>query len=82
MYVGSIQADAFCHSMVRALVGAVTAVAAGTLSIDELAALADARERTSRFAVMPAHGLSLEEIAYPGASEWGERAEVTRARRP
>lgn len=82
VYVGSIQADAFCHSMVRALVGAVTAVAAGTFSIDELAALADARERTSRFAVMPAHGLSLEEIAYPDASEWGERAEVTRARRP
>lgn len=81
VYVGSIQADAFCHSMVRALVGAVTSVAAGTFSIDELEALADARERTSRFAVMPAHGLSLEEIAYPDATEWGERAELTRARR-
>lgn len=79
--VGSIQADAFCHSMVRALVGAVSAAAAGKFSIEELGQLADARERTPRFAVMPAHGLSLEEIAYPDAQELAQRAEQTRARR-
>lgn len=79
--VGTIQADAFCHSMVRALVGAVTAVASGKLSRAELAELIEARARTSRFSVMPAHGLSLEEIGYPPANEFGSRQEFTRARR-
>lgn len=77
----SIEADAFCHSMVRALVGAVVAVGSGRIEETELPALRDARERTSRFTVMPAHGLSLEEIAYPADDELAARAEQTRARR-
>ena len=76
-----IEADAFCHSMVRALVGAVVAVGSGRLAHDELIELRDARERSSRFTVMPAHGLSLEEIAYPADEELADRAEQTRARR-
>lgn len=77
----AIEADAFCHSMVRALVGAVVAVGSGRITGDELRELHAARERTSRFAVMPAHGLSLEEIAYPADEELAARAEQTRARR-
>ena len=80
-YAARIEADAFCHSMVRALVGAVVAVGAGRIGHDELVALRDARERTSRFTVMPAEGLSLEEIAYPADAELAARAEQTRARR-
>lgn len=80
-YAARIEADAFCHSMVRALVGAVVAVGHGRLTGDELLALRDARERTSRFTVMPAHGLSLEEISYPPDDELAARAEQTRARR-
>lgn len=80
-YVARIEADAFCHSMVRALVGAVVAVGSGRIDERELAALRDARERTSRFTVMPAHGLSLEEVWYPGEAELALRAEQTRARR-
>ena len=76
-----IEADAFCHSMVRALTGAVVAVGAGRLTQDDLDSLADARERTSRFSVLPAHGLSLEEIVYPEADELASRAHQTRARR-
>ena len=79
--VGTIQADAFCHSMVRALVGGVTAVASGKFSGSELLALADSLERTSKFVVMPAHGLSLEEIYYPEDEHLAQRAEQTRARR-
>ena len=41
----------------------------------------DARERTSRFTVMPAHGLSLEEIVYPPDDELAARAAQTKARR-
>jgi tRNA pseudouridine38-40 synthase len=80
-YAARIEADAFCHSMVRALVGAVVAVGSGRIGEAELIALRDARERTSRFTVMPAHGLSLEEIAYPADEDLAERAEQTRARR-
>ncbi len=80
-YAARIEADAFCHSMVRALVGAVVAVGSGRIGHDELVALRDARERTSRFTVMPAEGLSLEEIAYPADDELAARAEQTRARR-
>ena len=80
-YAASIQADAFCHSMVRALVGSIVAVGSGRLEEQELPRLRDARERTSRFTVMPAHGLSLEEISYPEDHELAARAEQTRARR-
>jgi len=74
-----IEADAFCHSMVRALVGAVVAVGGARISRADLIGLRDARERTSRFTVMPAHGLSLEEIVYPPDDELAARAEQTKA---
>lgn len=81
VFVATLQADAFCHSMVRALVGAVIAVASGRITLDELSLLVEARQRSSAFTVMPAHGLSLEEIGYPPDSELAARAEQTRARR-
>lgn len=80
-YAAAIEADAFCHSMVRALVGGVVAVGSSRISQCDLVSLRDARERTSRFVVMPAHGLSLEEIVYPADGELAVRAEQTRARR-
>jgi tRNA pseudouridine38-40 synthase len=80
-YAATIEADAFCHSMVRALVGSVVAVGSERITRDELIHLRDARTRTSRFAVMPAHGLSLEEIVYPEDRELAARAEQTRGRR-
>lgn len=80
-YAARIEADAFCHSMVRALVGSVVAVGHGRIESDELIELRDARTRTSRFTVMPAHGLSLEEISYPDDAALASRVEQTRARR-
>ncbi|MFA5605962.1 MAG: tRNA pseudouridine synthase A [Leucobacter sp.] len=80
-FAACIEADAFCHSMVRALIGATVAVGSGRFDGEELVRLRDARQRTSRFAVMPAHGLSLEEISYPPDEELDARAAVTRARR-
>ena len=79
--VASLQADAFCHSMVRALVGAAVAVGAGRLDVDDPAALLDAAERTSAFTVMPAKGLTLMEVGYPDDHELEARAGQTRARR-
>ena len=79
--VASLQADAFCHSMVRALVGATVAVGAGSLTGEHLVRLRDERMRTSAFLVMPAKGLVLTEVGYPGDDELLARAEQTRARR-
>lgn len=80
-FAARIEADAFCHSMVRALVGSVVAVGTGRIDLAELVRLRDARMRTSRFTVMPALGLSLEEITYPPDGALALRAAQTRARR-
>ena len=79
--VASLQADAFCHSMVRALVGACVAVGEGRLDAADLTLLRDVGARTSAFKVMPAKGLTLMEVGYPHGAELASRAEQTRARR-
>jgi tRNA pseudouridine38-40 synthase len=78
---GTVVADAFCHSMVRALVGAVVAVGAGRRNTDWPAAVMVGRERDAAVRVMPPHGLSLEEVLYPGLDQLGVRAKEARARR-
>jgi tRNA pseudouridine38-40 synthase len=79
--VATLQADAFCHSMVRALVGGCVAVGQGRLASSELALILDVGARTSAFTVMPAKGLTLTEVGYPPDGELAARAEATRARR-
>ena len=79
--VATLQADAFCHSMVRALVGAAVAVGEGNLSLDRAATLLAEKQRTSEFKVMPAKGLTLIEVGYPDDAGMAARAEQTRARR-
>lgn len=76
-----VRADAFCHGMVRALVGACVAVGQGRLDVDDVAGLRDAGERTSEFTVLAARGLTLTEVGYPADALLGTRAEQTRARR-
>ncbi|MFC0680763.1 tRNA pseudouridine synthase A [Lysobacter korlensis] len=79
--IASVQADAFCHSMVRALVGASIAVGEGKLPAERLTELRDEQQRGSEFIVAPAKGLTLLEVGYPQPREYGARAEQTRARR-
>ena len=79
--VARVIADAFCHSMVRALVGAAVAVGRGKLSQREVLKLRDAAVRTSEFATMPAHGLTLISVAYPKDKELAQRASLTRNKR-
>ncbi len=79
--VGAVVADAFCHSMVRALVGACVEVGEGSLTPGDLVELRDARVRTSAFTVMPARGLTLMEVGYPEDAELALRAEQTRGLR-
>ncbi|WP_309064532.1 tRNA pseudouridine(38-40) synthase TruA [Microbacterium sp.] len=79
--IAEVKADAFCHSMVRALVGACAAVGEGKLAVDDVARLRDELERTSAFKVLPARGLTLTEVGYPDDALLAARAEQTRARR-
>ena len=77
----TVRADAFCHSMVRSLVGAVVPVGEGRRDVDWPRSLLARGERTAGIHVMPPHGLSLEEVVYPGEADLAARASVTRARR-
>jgi tRNA pseudouridine38-40 synthase len=80
--IANVRADAFCHSMVRALVGAGIAVGSRRLDGGAIPRLRDARARTSEFTVAPAKGLVLAEVGYPADADLASRAEQTRARRP
>ncbi len=79
--VANVKADAFCHSMVRALVGACVAVGEGRLAVADAVGLREAGERTSAFKVLAARGLTLSEVGYPADDLLAQRAEQTRARR-
>ena len=79
--VAEVKADAFCHSMVRALVGACVAVGEGRLEASDLVVLRDRLERTSEFKVLAARGLTLTEVGYPAEELLAARAEQTRNRR-
>jgi len=79
--VAAVQADAFCHMMVRGLVGALLAVGSGRRPVGWPAALLDNRERSSAVAVAPPHGLTLVRVGYPPDAELAARAEATRRRR-
>lgn len=79
--LASIQADAFCHNMVRSLVGACLTVGRGKRDLDWLRAVAGSAERSPQIHVAPGHPLILEEVGYPEDAHMAARAERTRARR-
>jgi tRNA pseudouridine38-40 synthase len=74
-------ADAFCHSMVRSLVGALLAVGEGRRPPDWPAALLTRRERADEITVAPAAGLTLVAVDYPPDDQLAARARQTRALR-
>lgn len=75
----TVLADAFCHSMVRALVGAVLPVGEGRKSVEWPAEVLTGRRRDPHVAVVAPHGLVLEEVGYPADSELAGRARESRA---
>ncbi len=78
---GSVLADAFCHSMVRALVGAAVVVGEGRYPASWPAQVLAHGRRDPAVVVMPAHGLSLEEVSYPADEALAARAVLARSRR-
>ena len=78
LLAGTIQADAFCHNMVRALVGALLAVGDGRREAEWPGRVLGAAVRDSSVHVVGPQGLSLEEVRYPADGELAERASLTR----
>ena len=77
----TVEADAFCHSMVRSLVGAGIAVGRGRRPPAWPAALLAARSRRDAAPLAPAHGLTLEAVDYPADDELAAQAERARTLR-
>ena len=81
LVVGSVRADAFCHNMVRALVGSLISVGEGRRSATWPAEVMAGRRRDAGVHVIQPHGLTLEEVGYPDGDELAAQADRARARR-
>jgi tRNA pseudouridine38-40 synthase len=79
--IATVVADAFCHNMVRSLVGALLAVGEGRKPPGWPAAVLAAAVRDPAVRVVAPHGLCLEEVGYPPADELAARAAGTRRMR-
>jgi tRNA pseudouridine38-40 synthase len=76
--VATVVADAFCHSMVRALVGVVLPVGDGRRPTDWPAQVLLGAARHPGVTVAPARGLVLEEVVYPDDDQLAQRAAESR----
>lgn len=79
--VGTVRADAFCHNMVRALVGCLIAVGESRREGGWAAAVLAGRQRDPAVRVARPHGLTLEEVGYPAEAELASRACASRTMR-
>jgi len=77
----TVVADAFCHNMVRALVGALLRVGDGSQPAGWPDQVLAAGVRDPGVTVVAPHGLCLEEVGYPPDAELAARAAVARSRR-
>jgi tRNA pseudouridine38-40 synthase len=75
----TVRADAFCHSMVRSLVGALAAVGDGTEDPSWPASLLTLSMRADAVTVAPARGLTLLEVGYPADDQLAVRAREARS---
>ncbi|MCM3810212.1 tRNA pseudouridine(38-40) synthase TruA [Streptomyces sp. DR7-3] len=77
----TVRADAFCHNMVRSLVGALLFVGDGHRSPDWPAKVLAAGVRDSAVHVVRPHGLTLEEVGYPADGQLAARNRESRNKR-
>jgi len=76
-----LKGDAFCHNMVRSIVGALVAVGRGRASVSDVQKRLKSGSRAGALKVVAARGLSLIEVGYPKDSKMGLQAQNTRKRR-
>jgi len=74
----TVRADAFCHNMVRSLVGCLVAVGEGRHRPPWAAEVLARGVRESAVTVVQPHGLTLEEVGYPADDELATQAERSR----
>ncbi len=79
--VATVRADAFCHNMVRALVGAMLLVGDGHRPVGFPGEVLAGKVRHSAVNVVRPHGLTLEEVGYPADELLAERAVAARNKR-
>lgn len=79
--IATVEADAFCHNQVRAMVGALLAVGDGRRPIGWPARVLAGGVRDSGVTVVPPHGLVLEAVGYPPDHELGHHAATARQQR-
>lgn len=79
--VAAVEADAFCHQMVRSLVGTLLLAGDGRRDESWPADVLAGRDRAAAGSVAPAHGLTLVEVRYPAPGRLAARAATTRRRR-
>ncbi|MGN9794413.1 tRNA pseudouridine(38-40) synthase TruA [Streptomyces sp. OZ13] len=77
----TVKADAFCHNMVRSLVGALLFVGDGHRPVEWPAKVLAAGVRDSAVHVVRPHGLTLEEVGYPADELLAARNKEARNRR-
>jgi len=63
-----IEANAFCHQMVRAIVGQCVAVGRGDRGAGDVPAVLAARNRDAAAPIAPPHGLTLVAVRYPAVA--------------
>ena len=76
-----VSADAFCHSMVRSLAGALVAVGGRERDLHWLSETAKGSVRANDVYVMPANGLTLIGVDYPPDDQLAARAAQARSTR-
>ncbi|MFJ6573028.1 tRNA pseudouridine(38-40) synthase TruA [Streptomyces sp. NPDC091292] len=77
----TVRADAFCHNMVRSLIGALLFVGDGHRAPDWPGKVLAAGVRDSAVHVVRPHGLTLEEVGYPADELLAERSREARNKR-
>ncbi|WP_419666488.1 tRNA pseudouridine(38-40) synthase TruA [Streptomyces sp. 2-1] len=77
----TVRADAFCHNMVRSLIGALLFVGDGHRGPDWPGKVLAAGVRDSAVHVVRPHGLTLEEVGYPADELLAARNKEARNRR-
>ncbi|MEU3144599.1 MULTISPECIES: tRNA pseudouridine(38-40) synthase TruA [unclassified Streptomyces] len=77
----TVRADAFCHNMVRSLIGALLFVGDGHRAPDWPGKVLAAGVRDSAVHVVRPHGLTLEEVGYPSDDLLAARSREARNKR-
>lgn len=78
LLIVDLEADAFCHSMVRSIVGTLIEVGRAKQDVMWPQVRLRERRRDTGVIIAPAYGLTLERVEYPDEDRYGEQAVKTR----